>query len=289
MVSTALRSDQLAAWEHDGYLKLDGFADATTCARMNDHVVELCRRAAAGESIGDSLVDPERNAWAGASEPEDRVSKVFILHTGDPVFSAFARDPALLDVVGALLGPDVDCFLSQFIFKNPGAIGQPWHQDSLYFPFEPDHQVGIWLAVTDATPTNGPLSVLAGSHREPVHEHVPDQRPEANLGYTEIVDMDFAGAQQVLMDAGDLLVFDSHLMHRSTDNVSDGRRAAMVYHYASAGTVDNTYARLREQRDAMGQMPDDVQAAAESGEQDSPYFWVPVLRGGQPVEKGATA
>ena len=78
-------------------------------------------------------------------------------------------------------------------------------------------------------------------------------------------------------------------MHRSTDNVSDGRRAAMVYHYASAGTVDNTYARLREQRDAMGQMPDDVQAAAESGEQDSPYFWVPVLRGGQPVEMGVTA
>ena len=65
MVSTALRSDQLAAWEHDGYLKLDGFADATTCARMHDHVVDLCRRAAAGESIGDSLVDPERNAWDG--------------------------------------------------------------------------------------------------------------------------------------------------------------------------------------------------------------------------------
>jgi ectoine hydroxylase-related dioxygenase (phytanoyl-CoA dioxygenase family) len=38
--------------------------------------------------------------------------------------------------------------------------------------------------------------------------------------------------------AGDLLVFHSHLMHRSTDNVSDGIRAAMVYHYSPAGTVD---------------------------------------------------
>ena len=42
------------------------------------------------------------------------------------------------------------------------------------------------------------------------------------------------------MDPGDLLVFDSHLMHRSTDNESDGIRAAMVYHYAAAGTVDHT-------------------------------------------------
>jgi ectoine hydroxylase-related dioxygenase (phytanoyl-CoA dioxygenase family) len=44
----------------------------------------------------------------------------------------------------------------------------------------------------------------------------------------------------VLMDPGDLLLFDSHLMHRSTDNVSSGLRAAMVYHYAAAGTVDRS-------------------------------------------------
>ncbi len=42
------------------------------------------------------------------------------------------------------------------------------------------------------------------------------------------------------MDPGDLLVFDSHLMHCSTDNESDGIRAAMVYHYAASGTVDHT-------------------------------------------------
>jgi ectoine hydroxylase-related dioxygenase (phytanoyl-CoA dioxygenase family) len=52
-----------------------------------------------------------------------------------------------------------------------------------------------------------------------------------------------ASAQPVLMQPGDLLVFDSHLMHRSTDNVSDGIRAAMVYHYARTGTVDRTLER----------------------------------------------
>jgi hypothetical protein len=29
-------------------------------------------------------------------------------------------------------------------------------------------------------------------------------------------------------------------MHRSTDNDSDGKRAAMVYHYGEAGTVDHS-------------------------------------------------
>jgi ectoine hydroxylase-related dioxygenase (phytanoyl-CoA dioxygenase family) len=71
-----------------------------------------------------------------------------------------------------------------------------------------------------------------------VHTHIPDRRPEANLGYFEIVDRDTSAAVPVLMQAGDLLVFDSHLMHRSTDNVSDGMRAAMVFHYCRSGVTD---------------------------------------------------
>ena len=47
-----------------------------------------------------------------------------------------------------------------------------------------------------------------------------------------------AGAVPVLMQPGDLLVFDSHLMHRSTDNTSTGIRAAMVFHCCVAGTVE---------------------------------------------------
>jgi ectoine hydroxylase-related dioxygenase (phytanoyl-CoA dioxygenase family) len=296
-----LTAEQRASWDEHGYFIVRGFADATTCDAMLERAVELCRANARGEDLGVSLVDPERNSWSGAREPEDFVSKVFILHTEnghtddvrEPVFAPFTRDERLGALLEDILGPDVDCFLSQFIFKNPGARGQPWHQDSLYFPFEPDHQtserseravvVGVWLAVTAATPTNGPLSVMPGSQREPVHEHVPDQRPDANLGYTEIVDYDFDAAQQVLMDAGDLLVFDSHLMHCSTDNESDGVRAAMVYHFASAGTVDHTYARLREQADAMGEMPDSVHEAAAGGDAASPYFWIPVRRAGAVV------
>ena len=49
-----------------------------------------------------------------------------------------------------------------------------------------------------------------------------------------------SAAVPVLMEPGDLLVFHSQLMHRSHDNVSGGIRAAMVYHYAERGTVDQS-------------------------------------------------
>jgi ectoine hydroxylase-related dioxygenase (phytanoyl-CoA dioxygenase family) len=104
--------------------------------------------------------------------------------------------------------------------------------------------VGAWLAVSEATLENGCLHVLPGSHGEAVHEHVPDARPDANYGYVEIVDHDMSAAVPVLMQPGDLLLFDSHLMHRSTDNVSDGRRTAMVYHFGPSGTVDHVEEKI---------------------------------------------
>lgn len=254
-MSGGASTEQLEAFARDGYFRVDGFADPTTGAGMLDRVVELARRAAAGEDIAPAIVLPEQQGdlpdpvdGDGAVRPpapEDVVSKIFRL-SRDPVFAAFATRPDVVALVASVLRTDAPAnFLSQFIFKNPGAWGQPWHQDSFYFPFEPPRPVvGIWLAVTEATLGNGCLHVVPGSHREPVHVHVPDRRPGANYGYVEIVDHDMAASEPVLMRPGDLLVFDSHLMHRSTDNTSRGVRAAMVYHYAPAGTVDHTEARL---------------------------------------------
>jgi ectoine hydroxylase-related dioxygenase (phytanoyl-CoA dioxygenase family) len=232
----ALSADQREAWHAGGYVVLRHFVTAAVCAAMLERAVEICREPAAA---ADPLVLPEAriDLSTGARPAEAGVSKVFRLHR-DPVFARFAHDDRVVDLVSGLLGPDIDVFLSQFIFKNPGAYGQPWHQDSFYFPFEPDHQIGVWLAVTAATLANGCLWVLPGSHTEPVHRHLPDRRPDSQYGYLEIADHDMGDAVPVLMDPGDLLLFDSHLMHRSTDNHSTGLRAATVYHYSPAGTSD---------------------------------------------------
>ena len=235
-----LTADERSHYDAHGFVRLPGFADAATCEAMLDDVVTVTRAQADGTPEPEALVLPEANLVGRDGSPEELASKVFKLHRRGG-FEEFARRDDVLDRVTELVGPRLDCFLSQFIFKNPGAWGQPWHQDSWYFPFEPPRPItGVWLAVTQATLENGCLHVLPGSHREPVHEHEPDRRPGANYGYVEIVDHDMTGSVPVLMDPGDLLLFDSHLMHRSTDNESDGVRAAMVYHYCATGTVERT-------------------------------------------------
>lgn len=239
---SGLTEDQRSDYRRDGFVRLAGFAAPAVGDEMLDRVVGLARSAATGFDISPPFVMPEQQPDLGqATRPEDLVSKIFRL-ARDGVFRDFITRPDVTALAAPLVGTDdLDCFLSQFIFKNPGAWGQPWHQDSWYFPFDPPRPVvGLWLAVTEATPDNGCLQVIPGSHTEPVHEHVPDPRPGANYGYVEIVDHDMGAAVPVLMQPGDLLVFDSHLMHRSTDNVSDGLRAAMVFHLAAAGTTDHT-------------------------------------------------
>jgi ectoine hydroxylase-related dioxygenase (phytanoyl-CoA dioxygenase family) len=233
-----LTLEQRAHYDEIGFIVLRGFADQTVCDRMLERVVEIARLQASGARDVPGLLLPEANLRGRAGDPEELVSKIFKLHR-DSVFAEFASSRDVTDLLVDLIGPSLDCFLSQFIFKNPGAWGQPWHQDGFYFPFEPRRPiVGVWLAVTEATLENGCLWVLPGSHHEAIHEHVGDRRPGANYGYVEIVDHDMDGAIPVLMEPGDLLLFDSHLMHRSTDNESSGVRAAMVFHYAATGTVD---------------------------------------------------
>ena len=75
---------------------------------------------------------------------------------------------------------------------------------------------------------------------------------------------DMSAERVVLLQPGDLLLFHSNLMHRSTDNASDFMRAAMVYHYGEAETVDRSQERF-------GFTPPNID-------------WMPVLRGGRPVD-----
>jgi len=260
-----LTPDQARGWTRDGYFILRGVVSPQACALMSETVIDLFSRAEndgrsfGGHHLGDSgviAVEEAARVDSGGSA-DQRMSKLFNLHRMEP-FRSFALHPEVLNALYAILGPDVACFNSQYIFKNPGVWGQPWHQDSLYYRFDRMPQVGVWLATTRATVENGCLYVAPGSHQEPIHEVTPDARPGANFGYMEIVDYDFGSAEPVLMEPGDVLIFHSFLMHKSNDNTADERRSALVYHYAHSAT--------------------DV-----IGEKSATIDFMPVLRNGSPV------
>lgn len=229
----ALTDVHQRSWDERGFFIIRGFAEQQVLDEMIERVRELAgidRDARPDLMWVDDGTNPEPDT------PAEGLSKLFRMMRTEEVFRRFATDPRLLDILAEILDGDFDCFLSQFIFKHPGTLGQPMHQDDFYFHMTPLPQVGVWLACTAATPENGPLWVVPGSHTEKIHEALPDERPGASPAYVEIIGAPDKGEELVLMEPGDLLLFHSRLRHKSTDNKSDGMRAAMVFHYAVADT-----------------------------------------------------
>jgi len=237
-----MTENQKKSWNESGYILIKNFVDDKFCDDMNHEVSKIIKSIVPEDGTfshayaGDGhIAIREMKPSPNAKKIEDEISKLFRIHSKG-IFNDFINNENLCNILEDILGPNIDCFLSQFIFKNPGAWGQPWHQDSSYFPFDREPQVAAWLATSEATLENGCLVVLPGSHKESLHEHLPDDREGSNYGYTEIKDHDFSLEEPILLNRGDLLLFHSFLMHKSYDNKSDSRRTAMVYHFAETGT-----------------------------------------------------
>ena len=82
------------------------------------------------------------------------------------------RNAATVDFCAELIGPSIRFHHGKVNSKLPGTATQvKWHQD---FPFEPmtnDDMITALLFVDDVTLENGPLEVLPGTHKGPIHSH----------------------------------------------------------------------------------------------------------------------
>ena len=240
-------------WESTGYFRVDRFLSIDDCRRLIDAAQRLVHEDQ------DAVVRYESNL-SETLPADQRVSKLYRFHRTQP-FRSVATSPHLLDLVRPLIGEGLDVFLSQVVWKVPGALGQPWHQDSSIFPFDPPRPiVAVWIALTTATQANSCLRVVPGTHNTQVAPHGSKSGAPTAGRYVTLDNQDITDYCSLTMDPGDLVIFDSHLVHSSGDNASDQARIALCLHYAAAGTVDRT-------AEVFGQSPynDWMPAARASG------------------------
>lgn len=76
-----------------------------------------------------------------------------------------ATHQQVLDLVEAMLGPDILLYNVTYIVKEPGAASHvSWHQDLTYWGLSHDDQVSMWLAFSPATELSGCMRMVPGSH-----------------------------------------------------------------------------------------------------------------------------
>ena len=153
------------------------------------------------------------------------------VHLGFRWLWEIAHHPKLLDAVEDLLGPDILLYLSTFWFKD-ARDGRfvTWHQDSAYYGLDPHDVVTLWLGFTDATPENGCMRVLPGSHRWPDQSHVEtyDRRNLLARGQS-IEGLDDSAAVCMPLRAGQFSLHHERMLHSSPPNHSDDRRLGMSF------------------------------------------------------------
>ena len=214
---------QARAYDELGYFVVEGAVDTATLTALSDAIEPFDR-----EVMEFLVAQPDgRFSIAGV----DTVSIALHPAARSAVCRDFCASELMADLGHDLIGENVRLYWDQAVYKRPHGV-EPvlWHQDNGYTYIEPQAYLTVWVALTDATPENGCISVLAGVHRTGTvaHRNTP-------IGFECCVDP--VGAVQVPVRAGDAVVFSSLTPHATGRNRTDEIRRAYIMQYAPDGAV----------------------------------------------------
>ena len=228
-----LTAPQVEQYHRDGYVVPD--------YRVSDQVLEDIRSAHA------RLVSrhPEFADYCSA------------LLAFDPWYLTIARDPAILDMVGQVIGDDIALWNCSF-FAKPARVGSrtPWHQDGEYWPIRPLATCTVWIAVDASTSENGCLRVIPGSHRsKKLAQHHRNDQPglALNLQLDES-EFDETQARDLELKEGQISLHDVYLFHGSEPNQSEHPRRGMTLRYMPTSSVYKHELATRFQRSGVLEM-----------------------------------
>lgn len=178
-------------------------------------------------------------------------------HVAAPWLIDLARNPKILDVVEAVIGPDILLFgASVFAKKARDTRFVSWHQDAAYYGLDPQEEVTCWLGLTDADEENGCMKVLPASHlgADAVHEETYDPQNLLGRGQT-IRGVDESKAVFMPVKAGQFSMHHERMLHASSPNPSDRRRVGVAFFYMPAHTrsiIGRRTATLVRGKDSYG-------------------------------------
>ena len=147
-----------------------------------------------------------------------------------------ATAPVVLDLVEAMIGPDILLYNTNYIIKEPGSTAHiSWHQDLTYWGLDDDDaQVSMWLALSPATAASGCMVMVPGTHKGGRAEHieVPDDDNILLLGQ-QIAHVDESAGVHCALAPGEASFHHGWSIHRSAPNVSADRRIGLNVQYVA--------------------------------------------------------
>jgi len=218
-----LSSAQAQQFDELGFVVIDDAVDPTTLARITTEIDAF-------EAELEKLLRAAHDERAFIAEA-DAITFTTHLVARSPAIRALATNDVFVDLGTDLIGPDVNMYWDQAVYKKPEKPRRfPWHQDNGYAFIEPQQYLTCWLALTDATEDNGCPWIAPGVHRVGTLAH----RYVDPLGLECFADPPVT-AVAAPVRAGSALVFSSLTPHTTGPNLTGAVRKAYILQYAPLG------------------------------------------------------
>lgn len=144
-----------------------------------------------------------------------------------------ATHPKVLDLVEAMIGPNILLFNATYIIKEPQTRAHvSWHQDLTFWGLSHDDQVTLWLALSPATEASGCMRMVPGSHTSGrMHHETGTDADNVLLQAQTVADVAEETAVMCPLAPGEASFHHGWTLHASMPNVSDDRRIGLNVQY----------------------------------------------------------
>jgi len=183
--------------------------------------------------LNETEVAEHRTALETAEARQGQLHFKAKLHTVMTSPLAMATDPRVLDVVEALIGPDILLYDVTYIIKEAGAASHvSWHLDLTYWGLSDDTQVSMWLALSPASEVSGCMRMIPGSHKKGVFDHVTgDDETNVLFQSQTVQDVNEDEAVMCPLQPGEASFHHGWTLHASMPNKSEDRRIGLNVQY----------------------------------------------------------
>src|SRR4051812_9531743 len=223
-------SDELLReYERDGCIRVRGLLSPDLLGEARQALARYERDVVPTLPIGDRTLEPDgksvRNLWR--------------MEQHDAFFKSFAERAEIRSLVARLVHGE-PVLTGVETFNKPARVGSgvPPHQDNAYFCQSPPDALTIWIAIDAATPENGPIYYLKGSHTLGVLPHRPSGVAGNSMGLAEMPPRagdrsdEFCGT----LEPGDAMIHHCQTIHWSGPNKTDRPRCGLLVVYRGAHT-----------------------------------------------------
>lgn len=225
--------EQTRSYQENGFLVIEGFLDADELALWSKTTDEAVTERLASTSAGlNNQSDPD----AYYAQVFTQCLKLADSHAG---MHALMHDPRLGRVAATLAGVDgIRIWHDQALYKPPFGNPTGWHLDNPYWSFSSRNSLSIWVALDDATRSNGCLYYLPGTQKTATWQNTGIGKNQADLlkVYPQWREIATAGCP---CPAGSAVFHNGLCAHGAGANMTNKPRRAMTCAYMPDGETFN--------------------------------------------------